>query len=633
MLLVEQNLAVVRRLARDAVVLAAGRVAYDRRRRASCSLTPELTRALLGVGRPARPADAADEHRRPADADRARPGRRCTSWSPPACRWSSAWPTCSTSRTGCSCPSARTRTWWAAGNLPGAGADGLRLRARRRLRRGRRRGGRGAGRAGADPAAVLAAPSNRCWSPSGCRWPGWRCCRRSGAPTPGPSRGRTWTRQVTAVARRPGAQRPAAADRRRGAWCSAALLAFLRFTRYGLVIRAGVEDRAMVTALGIDVRKAFTLVFAIGGAAAALAGALGGRLLRLGLARPGQLAADLRVHRGGHRRHGLGGRLRAAPRSRSGWCSSSSTTTARPGSATSAWSRCSPSCCWSARRASPERWPRHDARDEAPRTGAAPRRDRPGCAGLRRSCRWSRWWCSAIAAVLDARPAGAVRRAAQLARHPATARHLPGLRRPGRRLRPAVRPDRACSPSGTRSTSPPASTAPTSWSPRPAAAVAGGAAGRRRRRRSLAALLGAVALRTGGIAFAMVTLAFAQVGAILVARDPGGLTGGEEGLPLDVPGLPAGAGRRRQHGQPVLAGAGVPGRGGLRGAPGRRRRRPAGCWPGSATTSGGSGCSGCDPYRLQAGRVHPGRRRWPRPAGWSTAARRRRVAAHHRPPT
>jgi branched-chain amino acid transport system permease protein len=54
------------------------------------------------------------------------------------------------------------------------------------------------------------------------------------------------------------------------------LLAFLRFTRVGLVIRAGVEDRAMVTALGIDVRKAFTLVFAIGGAAAALAGVLAG---------------------------------------------------------------------------------------------------------------------------------------------------------------------------------------------------------------------------------------------------------------------------------------------------------------------------------------------------------------------
>ncbi|MFJ6195828.1 branched-chain amino acid ABC transporter permease [Micromonospora sp. NPDC092111] len=56
---------------------------------------------------------------------------------------------------------------------------------------------------------------------------------------------------------------------------------------------------------------------------------------------------------------------------------------------------------------------------------------------------------------------------------------------------------------------------------------------------TLAALLGAIALRTVGIAFAMVTLAFAQVGAILVTRDFWGFTGGEEGLPLDVSGLPA----------------------------------------------------------------------------------------------
>jgi branched-chain amino acid transport system permease protein len=54
------------------------------------------------------------------------------------------------------------------------------------------------------------------------------------------------------------------------------LFAFLRFTRYGLIIRAGVENRAMVTALGIDVRRAFTLVFAIGGVLAALAGVLSG---------------------------------------------------------------------------------------------------------------------------------------------------------------------------------------------------------------------------------------------------------------------------------------------------------------------------------------------------------------------
>jgi branched-chain amino acid transport system permease protein len=65
-----------------------------------------------------------------------------------------------------------------------------------------------------------------------------------------------------------------------------AVLAFLRYTRFGLVIRAGVENRSMVTALGIDVRRAFTLVFALGGAFAALAGALGG--VYLGSISPGQ---------------------------------------------------------------------------------------------------------------------------------------------------------------------------------------------------------------------------------------------------------------------------------------------------------------------------------------------------------
>jgi len=54
----------------------------------------------------------------------------------------------------------------------------------------------------------------------------------------------------------------------------------------------------------------------------------------------------------------------------------------------------------------------------------------------------------------------------------------------------------------------------------------------------VAAVLGAVALRVDGIAFSMVTLAFAQVGAIVVARDPGGLTGGEEGLTVSS-GIPS----------------------------------------------------------------------------------------------
>jgi branched-chain amino acid transport system permease protein len=48
----------------------------------------------------------------------------------------------------------------------------------------------------------------------------------------------------------------------------------LQKTRLGLIIRAGVENRSMVQALGIDVQRTFTAVFAIGGAAAGLAGAL-----------------------------------------------------------------------------------------------------------------------------------------------------------------------------------------------------------------------------------------------------------------------------------------------------------------------------------------------------------------------
>ena len=62
---------------------------------------------------------------------------------------------------------------------------------------------------------------------------------------------------------------------------------------------------------------------------------------------------------------------------------------------------------------------------------------------------------------------------------------------------------------------------------------------------ALSALLGSVALRVSGIAFSMVTLAFAQAGSILVDRDPGGATGGEEGraIPADkLPGSLAGIG-------------------------------------------------------------------------------------------
>jgi branched-chain amino acid transport system permease protein len=56
---------------------------------------------------------------------------------------------------------------------------------------------------------------------------------------------------------------------------------------------------------------------------------------------------------------------------------------------------------------------------------------------------------------------------------------------------------------------------------------------------ALAALLGSVSLRVTGIAFSMVTLAFAQAGSILVERDPGGITGGEEGRAIPADKLPA----------------------------------------------------------------------------------------------
>ncbi|MCS0500726.1 branched-chain amino acid ABC transporter permease [Protaetiibacter sp. 10F1B-8-1] len=53
----------------------------------------------------------------------------------------------------------------------------------------------------------------------------------------------------------------------------------------------------------------------------------------------------------------------------------------------------------------------------------------------------------------------------------------------------------------------------------------------------IALALGAVSLRVAGISFAMVTLAFAQAGSVLVRRNAW-LTGGEEGLRLDTRNVP-----------------------------------------------------------------------------------------------
>jgi branched-chain amino acid transport system permease protein len=50
--------------------------------------------------------------------------------------------------------------------------------------------------------------------------------------------------------------------------------ALLKFTRIGLIIRAGVENRTMVSALGINVRQSFSAVFFLGGFAAGIGGVL-----------------------------------------------------------------------------------------------------------------------------------------------------------------------------------------------------------------------------------------------------------------------------------------------------------------------------------------------------------------------
>jgi len=53
-----------------------------------------------------------------------------------------------------------------------------------------------------------------------------------------------------------------------GAWL------FLEKTRYGAIMRAGIEDKEMVSLLGIDIHRLFTTAFALGCVLAGVAGAL-----------------------------------------------------------------------------------------------------------------------------------------------------------------------------------------------------------------------------------------------------------------------------------------------------------------------------------------------------------------------
>jgi branched-chain amino acid transport system permease protein len=60
-----------------------------------------------------------------------------------------------------------------------------------------------------------------------------------------------------------------------------ALWLFLNKTRMGMMIRAGVDDRAMLDATGINVQRVFIITFAIGAGLAGFAGVVGGTALSI----------------------------------------------------------------------------------------------------------------------------------------------------------------------------------------------------------------------------------------------------------------------------------------------------------------------------------------------------------------
>jgi branched-chain amino acid transport system permease protein len=56
---------------------------------------------------------------------------------------------------------------------------------------------------------------------------------------------------------------------------------WLKRTRTGMVIRAGVDDRAMVSAMGINIQLTFAIAFFVGSALAGMGGVIGGSFASL----------------------------------------------------------------------------------------------------------------------------------------------------------------------------------------------------------------------------------------------------------------------------------------------------------------------------------------------------------------
>lgn len=61
----------------------------------------------------------------------------------------------------------------------------------------------------------------------------------------------------------------------------AALFVLLQFTKFGLIVRAGMRDSQMLAYLGVNITRRFTIVFGIGAIIAAIAGLFGGPITQV----------------------------------------------------------------------------------------------------------------------------------------------------------------------------------------------------------------------------------------------------------------------------------------------------------------------------------------------------------------
>jgi branched-chain amino acid transport system permease protein len=82
---------------------------------------------------------------------------------------------------------------------------------------------------------------------------------------------------------------------------AAGLFLLVGYTRLGIRIRAGESDREMIAALGVDIGRLYTIVFALGAALAGFAGALVGTIqsVQVGMGEPVMILAFVIIVIGG----------------------------------------------------------------------------------------------------------------------------------------------------------------------------------------------------------------------------------------------------------------------------------------------------------------------------------------------